>query len=132
MSAPIVINAPAFVSRWYVKPERREDFVGLFNLLWQSAADQMKEVTNFVFYGWGRDPNEFVAIESWKSEEIVAAVRQTEGFRTTVAQLLSYCSKPMVMEAYSPWEGGREVFDLYPAGLSKVHPQTKDVGVIWS
>lgn len=132
MSAPIVTKATAFLSRWYVKPEHRDEFINLFNALWQGAAEQMKEVTNFVFYGWGRDPNEFVAIESWKSEEIVAAVREAEGFRTTVAQLLSYCSRSMVMEAYSPWEGGREVFDLYPTGFSKVHPQTKDVSVTWS
>lgn len=132
MTAPIVTTANAFVSRWYVRPEQRADFVALFNQLWQGAAAQMGEVTNFVFYGWGRDPNEFVAIESWKSEDIVALVRESEGFKVTVAQLLSYCSQPMQMDAYSPWDGDREVFGIYPAGRSQVHPSSGDNYAVWN
>ena len=131
MGSPIVIHANAFVSRWFVKPERRDDFIKAFNGLWSGHAEQMGEVTNFVFYGWGRDPNEFVAIESWKSEEIVNAVRQTELFKVAVANLMSMCSKQMVMEVYSPWEGDRSVFDLYPAGQSKVHPRSGDIDAVF-
>ncbi|GLR65449.1 hypothetical protein GCM10010909_01270 [Acidocella aquatica] len=131
MPAPIVTHANAFVSRWSVKPEKREEFIAAFNALWQGAADQMAEVTNFVFYGWGRDENEFVAIESWKSEEIVAMVRQSEGFKTAVTHLLSCSSKPMVMEVYSPWEGARSVFDIYPAGPSQVHPASGAINAVF-
>lgn len=124
MSSPIVITANAFVSRWFVKPEKREEFVTTFDALWRGAADQMGQVTNFVYYGWGRDPNEFVAIESWKTEEIVNQVRQSEGFKEAVSKLMLCCSKPMAMEIYSPWVGGdRSVFDQYPPGPSKVHPK---------
>jgi len=132
MSAPIIIHGNAFVSHWYVKPERRDDFIKLFNALWQGAEEQMGVLTNFVFYGWGRDPNEFVAIESWKSEEIVSEVRKSDGFKTTLLQLYDCCSKPMLMDAYSPWEGSRELFSLFPAGPSTVHPRTETMGAIWA
>ena len=131
MPSPIIIHANAFVSRWKIKPEHRDEFIKQFNELWQGAAEQMGEVTNFVFYGWGRDPNEFVAIESWKSEEIVGAVRASDGFKEAVSRLMACCSAPMVMEIYSPWEGARSVFDLYPVGPSKVHPRAGEIGGVF-
>jgi quinol monooxygenase YgiN len=114
-----------------VRPERREEFIAIFNSLWQGSTDIMAEVTNFVFYGWGRDPNEFVAMESWKSKDAVEAVRQSEGFKVAVARLLACCSKAMVMELYSPWEGPRDVFDAYPAGPSAVHPKAGEIGAVF-
>jgi quinol monooxygenase YgiN len=132
MPGPIVISADAFVSTWTVQPERRAEFITLFNALWQGEAAQMAEVTNFVFYGWGRNPNEFVAIESWKSNDIVTAVRASDGFKTAVAALLDCCSKPMTMNLFSPWEGGdRSVFKHYPAGPSTVHPKGAEVGAVF-
>ena len=131
MPAPICIHTNAFVSRWFIKPENRQEFIDSFNALWKGAEAQMAEMTNFVFYGWGRDENEMVAIESWVSEDIVAALRQSEGFIAAVTHLMSLCAKPMVMEVYSPWEGARSVFDLYPAGDSKVHPASGAIHAVF-
>jgi len=131
MPSPIITHADAFISRWTVKPEMRDDFIAQFNALWQGNTEIMGEVTNFVFYGWGRDENEFVAIESWKSNQAVSAMRQSDGFKTAVAALLACCSAPMVMELYSPWEGGREVFTTYPVGESAVHPTAGEIGAVF-
>jgi quinol monooxygenase YgiN len=128
---PIVTHGDAFVSRWTVRPEKRADFITQFNALWRDNTEIMNEVTNFVFYGWGRNPDEFVAIESWKSNEAVAAMRQSEGFKIAVAALMTCCSAPMVMELYSPWEGGREVFETYPVGDSQVHPRAGAIHAVF-
>ena len=72
MTTSIVIDANTFVSRWFIRPERRDEFIRLFNQLWQADVEGLKQATYFVFYGWGRDANEFVAIESWKNEAAVA------------------------------------------------------------
>ena len=37
----------------------------------------------------------------------------------------------MVMEIYSPWEGARSVFGLYPAGPSQVHPASGAINTVF-
>ncbi|MET0544742.1 MAG: antibiotic biosynthesis monooxygenase family protein [Caulobacterales bacterium] len=130
MPAPIIIEGDAFVSRYTVKPEKKEEFIALFNELWKSGEAQLREVTHFVFYGWSRE-DEFVAIESWKSPEFVAAVRQSEEFKDVVSRLLSMCSKPMTMEAFNGMNSDGYIFKQHPKGASTVHPKAGDIGVLY-
>lgn len=124
---PIIINASAFVAHFYVKPDLRDAFVEKFNGLWQADIDGLRASVNFVFYGWGRDENEFVAVESWKDDTITAEVRRSEFFQEKVGELLSLCDKPMLVELYTGMEAGRQIFIDLPAGESKVHPRAGEI-----
>jgi quinol monooxygenase YgiN len=132
MSTPIVIDANAFVSRWFVRAADRDAFIRQFNALWQADIEGLRAATNFVFYGWGRDSNEFVAIESWKSEEIVGAVRKSPGFISAVSDLMRLCDRPMEMQIFAGMNAPHDVlFNTYPAGKSVVHPDVEGVGAIF-
>ena len=125
MNAPLITEGDCFISRFTLKPERREEFIAMFNGLVENFRDAMGETTNFVFYGWSR-PGEFIAIESWKSPAIVATVRADPGFVDLVTQLLDCCSMPMEMEVFNALNSDGSIFALHPEGKSTVHP---DVGV---
>ena len=129
--SPIFITADAFVSRYFVKPEMRDTFVDRFNALWKADIPGLQAVTNFVFYGWGRDPNEFVAIESWKDQQFVDEVRASLLFKDAVSGLLACCSAPMEMQLFSGMEASRALFDQFPAGDSAVHPRSGAIGAIF-
>jgi quinol monooxygenase YgiN len=124
---PIVIDASMFAAHFYVKPDQRDLFITRFNALWQADVETLKAAVNFVFYGWGRDPNEFVAIESWKDDDVTTAVRKTDFFQEKVGELLSLCSKPMLVELYSGMNSSRQIFVDLPAGESRVHPRAGEI-----
>ena len=126
MPGTIVTQSNIFISRYTIKPGQRDAFMAIFDPLWRNATEFMAENAHFVFYGFGRDPNVMVAIESYRNEDAVAAIRKTPEFKAFVGQMLDLCSEPMTMELFSGIEMGAEVFDLYPACLSAVHPQTAE------
>jgi quinol monooxygenase YgiN len=125
LTAPIITEGECFISRFTLKPERRDEFLAMFTGLVENFRAAMGETTNFVFYGWSR-PGEFVAIESWKSPEIVAAVRADPGFVDLVGKLFDCCSAPMQMEIFNAMDSDGSIFSRHPEGKSTVHP---DVGV---
>ena len=84
---------------------------------------------NFAFHGWARNPNQWVAIASWKSEEILARLRETPQFQSATARMLACCAQDMTMEEFSGMKVDRSVFDTYPLGRSEVHLPSGDVGV---
>jgi quinol monooxygenase YgiN len=129
MTAPLVTEGDSFISRFTLKPERRDEFLAMFGGLVENFRAAMGETTNFVFYGWSRS-GEFIAIESWLSPEIVAAVRADPGFVDLVTQLLDCCSKPMQMEVFNAMNSDGSIFTLHPAGKSTVHPDT-GVGAVF-
>jgi quinol monooxygenase YgiN len=131
MKDGIFTKTNVFISRWTVKPERRAEFLSLFNSLWRGHIETMEQITHFVYYGWGRDPNVMVAIESYKDESLLAQLRKSDVFQTQVAKLLDCCSEPMTMELFGGLEGDRSVFDIYAAGDSKVHPRGREVGTVF-
>jgi len=120
----IVVNGSAFICVFTIDPVRRERFIALFDDLWTRFIDTMERDTNFVFYGWGRDPNQFYCVESWKSEEATNAVRGLPIFQERVGELIDCCSAPMRLTILSGMRSDRSVFDLYPAGKSDYHPAT--------
>lgn len=124
MSGQIITKSNIFVSKYSIKPGKRDAFLAIFNPLWQNAAAFMQENANFVFYGFGRDPNILVAIESYKHEEAVTAIRQTDAFKDLVSQMLDLCSAPMTMELFSGLEMEPDIFEMYATGKSMVHPET--------
>jgi len=129
MSSKIVTGSNLFVSRFTLKPERKAEFMGIFDALREGAGPLMEAQTNFVFYGWGRNPDEFVAIESWKDEAVVNQLRGTDEFKSAVTALLDCCASSMTMEMFSGADLTRSVFELYPAGPSRVHPSAGPVSV---
>jgi len=87
--------ASLFISRYRLKPEKRDDFVRTLKAMYEGGREFIEQQTNFCFYGFGRDPDEFVAIESWKSEDVVNALRATEEFKQGFTALMSCASAPM-------------------------------------
>lgn len=115
--------ASIFISRYQLKPERRDEFVRTLRSMYEAGREFIAKETNFVFYGFGRDPNEFVAIESWKNEAVVNALRASEDFKKGFAVLMSCASAPMEMELFRDWNDDTSIFDTYPRGESRVHPK---------
>lgn len=128
----IVTGATCFIAHFYVRPDRRAAFQDEFDALWQADVEGLKAATNFVFYGWGRDENEFVAIESWKDDEVTDAVRASDLFQEKVGALLDLCSAPMLIELFAGSAVGRAVFDRYPAGDSRLHPRAGAIGGVFA
>lgn len=126
MSGVITTKSSAFISRFHVAPQRKEEFVKLFDSLWKPHVDFMNEQCNFVFYGWDRDAKIFYAIESYKDEELLKELRKSEAFQELVGQLMDCCDAPMEMELVAGMEGDRSCFEFYQRGPSKVHPVGKN------
>lgn len=131
MSSKWVRDANCFLSRFTVDPERRAEFLSALDELAGNAANWYDEGCNFAFHGWGRNPNEWVAIASWKSEDYVNKMRQTAWYKDTQQRMLECSSHPMIMEQFSGMNVDRSVFDRYPAGSSQVHMKTKTLDVIF-
>ncbi|MEO0030452.1 MAG: hypothetical protein RIS94_210 [Pseudomonadota bacterium] len=131
MESRIHTKPNLFISRWSVDPAKRDRFLEIWDGLWRGHAELIEMVTHLVYYGWGRDPNQFVAIESYRDESVVGEIRKSEAFRTAVAGMLDCCDAPMTMELLSGMEGDRSVFADNPAGPSTVHPSGERHGVVF-
>lgn len=131
MESRIHTTPNLFISRWTIDPARRERFLEIWDGLWRAHADVIEAMTHFVYYGWGRKPDQFVAIESYRDEGAVIELRKNEAFRDAVRAMLDCSSAPMTMELLSGMEGTRSIFDLYPAGPSQVHPDDARMSVIF-
>lgn len=123
--------ASVFISRYQLKPEKRDEFVRALRAMYEGGRDFIRQETHFVFYGFGRVPNEFVAIESWKSEATVNALRASEDFKKGFAVLMSCAAAPMELEMFRDWDDAASVFDLYPRGESRLHPKVNGLATVF-
>lgn len=114
--------ANLFISRWTIDPARRDDFLAVFNRLYEAAKDLLAQQTTLTYYGWGRNPNEFVAFEAWKDESVVSALRESEEFKAFFTEMMAFSTAPMRMELFTELGEARDLFERYPPGTSKVHP----------
>ena len=117
--------ANMFISRWQIDPKKRQEFLNIFNELLAAAKELLEREASAYHYGWSRSENEFVAIEAWKSEATVAALRQSPQFKEVFARMMACASAPMTMEIINDLAGDRTIFAAHPSGKSTVHP---DVG----
>jgi quinol monooxygenase YgiN len=120
-----------FLSRFNVDPARRTEFIGVLDELCANAEQWYEDGCYFAFQGWARDPNQWVAIASWKSEEYLNKMRETPWFKDCQLRMLECCTGEMVMEQFHGMENDRKVFDTYPVGSSKVHMKTKSLDVVF-
>ncbi len=111
-----------FISRWTIDPAKREEFLAIFNELYTAAQDLLARETTAYHYGWCRNQNEFVAIEAWKNEGTVAALRQSPEFKEIFTRMMACATAPMRMELITDLSDERSVFAMHPAGRSTVHP----------
>ena len=109
-----------FVSRHHIDPDKREAFIDLVEELLVFAKPYYDRGCAFAFQGWGRDPNEWVAIASW-DEDVVQELRATPEFQRINAGMLDCCTGPVILEQFSGMKTDRGIFERYPAGTSKVH-----------
>jgi quinol monooxygenase YgiN len=111
-----------FISRWKIDPAKREEFLRIFNELYLSAKELLERETTAYHYGWSRDENEFVAIEAWKNEATVAALRQAPQFQEIFGRMMACACAPMKMELLNDLADDRSIFAAHPVGKSTVHP----------
>ena len=130
MPGVVTLENSAFVARFPVLPEKREEFLSIFDALWRGSLEFMNEQCNFVFYGWDRSNTWFYTIESYKDENMLDQLRQSDVFQSTVKTLLSCCSQDMEFQLLRGMDMDEAVFQKYPAGASQVHPKAGDVGVM--
>lgn len=116
-----VHDANCFLARYPVDPARRDEFIAAASELFEFAAPWYDEGCNFAFQGWARDPDQWVAVASWKNEEILARLRETPEFRDITTRMLACCTGNMVMEEFAGMKKDRSVFDLYPPGRSEIY-----------
>lgn len=124
----IVDQGSAFIARFPVKTERKEDFVALFDRLREQAGEFLEAQCHFIFYGWDRAGTSFVAIESYKDEEALAGLRESDLFRQYVGMLMDMCDGDMDIELFSGVHADGSIFSSYPAGPSRVHPVSDGKG----
>ena len=111
---------------------KRDEFVRTLKAMYEGGKEFIEQQTWFCFYGFGRDPNEFVAVESWKDENVVAALRKTPEFQQGFAALMSCVSAPMEMELFRGWDDpNSKLFELYPRGVSQVHAKTGEFPTVF-
>jgi quinol monooxygenase YgiN len=133
MPGVVTTTNSCFVARFHVKPEKRAEFLAIFDKLWKDSLDFMNAQCNFVYYGWDRTDGWFYTIESYKDEAMLDGLRQSDVFQTTVGTLLSMCDRNMefqLLRGMDSGEDGKANFDKYPAGPSQVHPKAGDIGVV--
>lgn len=126
-----VRDANCFISRFTVDPARRDEFIDALEELAENAEPWYEEGCNFAFHGWGRNPNQWVAVASWKSEDFVYRMRQTDWYKDTQQRMLACSSEAMVMEQLSGMACDRGVVDHYIVGSSQLHMKTKTLDVVF-
>jgi len=126
-----VRNSNCFITRFTVDPARREEFVSALDELCRNADSWYDEGCYFAFHGWARNPNQWVAIAAWKSEDYINKMRQTPWWQDCQRRMLECCTEPMIMENLAGMDMDRSVFDQYPPGSSQVHMKTKSLDVVW-
>ncbi len=129
--SPWIRSPNTFISRFTVDPDRREEFLEALEELCSHAEEWYKEGCHFAFQGWARDPNQWVAIACWKSEDYLDRMRATDWFMETQMRMLDCCTQAMVMEQISGMDHDRDVFERYPKGSSQVHTKTKSLDVVF-
>ena len=120
-----------FISRFTVDPNRRDEFIAALDELCVHAEDWYEKGCTFAFQGWSRNPNEWVAIASWNPETYLNEMRATEWFKDCQMRMLACCTDTMIMENIAGMDEVRTIFDIQPAGSSKVHMKTKSLDVIF-
>jgi quinol monooxygenase YgiN len=132
MPGIVTIESSCFIARFHVDPAKRTTFEAIFDALWNGAKDMLEDQCNLVFYGWDRSDSTFVTIESYKDENALAALRESDMFQTVVKQLLEQCTAPMELQLLRGMACDGSVFDIYPAGPSAVHPAAGAINVMIS
>ena len=129
MPGIVTTQSSCFIAKFFVDPEKRTQFEAVFDALWRNSLDMLNAQCNLVFYGWDRADETFYTIESYRDENALASLRQSEMFQQVVAELLEKCTAPMELTLLRGIECDGRVFELYPKGKSSVHPTSGDIHV---
>ncbi len=119
-------ESSAFVAYFTLEPSKIEQFKRAHQAIVDASEAFMDEQSHFIFYGWGRKENEWVAIESWKDQSILNGLRENADFQAGVRAMLECCAAPIRIEMFAAKQGDRSAFDMYPSGVSAFHPQANN------
>lgn len=125
---PIFIHQVCVISTFHVIPDMREAFLEALNATWTADIDRVRANYNFAFFGWGRDPNEFVCIECMKDLQHLDTWRAARESAEPFAAIVRCCEGPMELEIFTGMERARDYFDRFPVGPSSVHPTGEGYG----
>jgi quinol monooxygenase YgiN len=118
-----ITTGVASISRFKLIPSKRQEFLDAHRSSIANAGDFIDKHANFFFFGFGRNENEWVSIESWKDEEVLNQLRASPAFKQTAKLMLDCLSAPAEISVYAGEDGPLTALDKFPVGLSKVHPQ---------
>jgi quinol monooxygenase YgiN len=121
-----------FLARWYPKPERLPEFLGILQRLAGSlppdvaaGLEQMHTVLN--------RNGEFLAFEIWKDEQAMNRLRRSKLFHDAIREFSACCSRPLEFEYLDTLDGDGSVFKRYPAGKPdpELYPDLGPMTPIW-
>ena len=125
----IVTTGTIFIARFNLNPSKKAEFQREIKEILDKSGSFMATEAHFIFYGWGRGENEWVAIECWKREETLNSLRSHPDFKESVKRLLACCAAPIEITLYVGMDSQRALFDQYPTGISSFHPRLGDLHV---
>ncbi len=132
MPGIVTIESSAFIARFPVRQSDRQQFVATFEALWRGSLPFLEAQCNLVFYGWDRTDRWFTTIESYKDEQFLMELRQSDMFQETVRTLLGFCDGDMELQLLRGMAAPTDIFSDFPAGPSTVHPRTDHAKVVIS
>lgn len=105
----------SFLARWYPRPERLQEFLGILHRLASSFPPDIAAGVGQIHMMLNRE-GEFLALEVWKSEEAMNRLLRSKLFHDAIRDLNACCSRPLEFEYLDALDGDRIVFTRYPAG----------------
>ncbi|MET0988451.1 MAG: antibiotic biosynthesis monooxygenase [Steroidobacteraceae bacterium] len=109
----------AFIARWYPRPEKLEDFLGVIAQLGAGFPPEIAAGITLMQPTLNRD-GQFVVLEVWKDEAILNRLRESKLFHDAIRNMSACCSRPCELEHLNPLGERSNVFERYPSG--KAHP----------
>lgn len=121
-----------FIARWFPRPERREEFIGILNRLASGFTPEIAAGVQSIELRMNRN-GEFVAYEIWNSEEAMNALRSSQLFHDAIRDLSACCSRPLEFEHLDTLDGDGSIFKRYPAGKPdpKLYPDLGPMTPKW-
>jgi quinol monooxygenase YgiN len=109
--------ALTFVARWFVRAEKKAEFVEALQELAAAIPQSLYASANYVNLTWNRQ-GDFIACESWNDEDAMNELRSSPVFHTAIRKMTACCHRPLELEILDPLAGDGGSFKRYEAGTA--------------
>ena len=124
--------AVTFLARWYPKPERLQEFLGVIANLGANFPPDIAAGVGSITVSLNREGH-FLAFEIWNDEEALNRLRASELFHDSIRKLSACCDRPLEFEHLDACDGDKAIFGRYPAGKAnpKYYPDLGPMTPVW-